>query len=137
MTKISAFRAKASFSVLTSEKQIVLDFANLPNKPIETSRGDLTVEQAGAGGNVMLRFLPVAGANGAVINRPLPMMMMLMTKDGRTVSTTTTTGAQLGISGAAITAAGDGAKATLSWVESARDCVLPIELKDIEVPGGR
>jgi hypothetical protein len=134
-------RAGIALSILDKEKTVSFDLTK-EAAPIDGSRGKITVTQIpAANGITMLRISsaaadnpPVAAAVAAVA-RPLYVTIRVFDKDGKVVANTLASLSnvpQIGMSVQA--AAGPPTKVEIAWPEKTRDVVLPVELKDIDVP---
>jgi hypothetical protein len=126
VTRIRELRAKVPFMLMVSEKKMTFDLKQLPEKPIETSRGAMSFER---GNSLMLRF---DGAPATAARTPVTVMV---TQPGGAMTTvSTTTGTQVNLTAVARLVENGGA-ITVSWPDELRECAVPVELKDIELPG--
>lgn len=126
VTRIRELRAKVPFMLMVSEKKMSFDAEKLPDKPIETSRGTMSFDQ---GNGLMLRFdgAPTTAAR-------MPVTVMFTQPGGAITTVTTTTGTTLNLS-PVLRLAEKGGTITISWPDELRECAVPVELKDIELPG--
>jgi hypothetical protein len=133
VTSISQMRGTISVAVLQSERKIAIDLNHLPEKPIETARGPLTFESVN--GSVVLTLgdqsaAPIPAAVGA----PRPMLTITARNaDGTASASSTTSATSINLS-TMIRALGANPTVEISFVESAREYTLPIDIKDIPLP---
>ena len=140
VTRIKELRAGIALSLLEKEKTVSIDLTK-EAAPIDGPRGQITVALIpGANGTSLLRITcpPTAGANPlplSGVNRTIPLTIRVFDKDGKGMqSTLASLGTMAKLSISVQAANGPPSKVELTWPEKTRDMVLPVELKDIEVP---
>jgi hypothetical protein len=139
VTRIKELRAGIALALVEKEKTVSIDLTKDP-VPIDGPRGKITVEPiAAANGNMMLRISPATAADNApaasAVTRSVYVTIRVFDKDDKVVQTILTTlGGVTQIGMAVQAAAGQPTKVEISWPEKTRDMVLPVELRDIDVP---
>lgn len=131
MQKVADFRGVMAFSVVKAEKSLKFDLDHLPEKPVETARGTLTIKNEN--GTVMMRVENPRAEGPLTVARASALTIMVRSAAGTGTRTSTTAVAQMDLS-ALVQPLGADASIEIFWVEGAVECKLPIAIQDIPFP---